>query len=150
MHTNSIKTKSPLNKVSDFLSNKLEYITIAAPVILVCLGITAWVALWVHLGIFPFGPQQDLQAKVQRLYVDVSGSKDSTSSHYMVGTDKGVFEVSNSLWLWIWDADKRYSQLQTDKEYKLQVKGNEVVNFLFQEYPVITSVSSPSTNSTKE
>jgi hypothetical protein len=118
-----------------------DYIAILAPLVLVLLILGGMIGLRYSLGLFPFGPEQEIQAKVQRLYVDVSGSKDSTSSHYMVGTDKGVFEVSNSLWLWMWDADKRYSQLQTEKEYSLKVKGNELINIIFQEYPRILSVT---------
>jgi hypothetical protein len=118
-----------------------DYIAILAPLTLVVLILGGIVGLRFGLGLFPFGPEQEIAAKVQRLYVDVSGSKDSTSSHYMVGTDKGVFEVSNSLWLWMWDADKRYSQLETDKEFKLKVKGNELINIIFQEYPRILSVT---------
>lgn len=42
-----------------------------------------------------------MTCKVERLYVDFSGTKDSSKSHYMVGTDQGVFEVDNSIWLWM-------------------------------------------------
>lgn len=115
------------------------------PVIITLAGIMALVmlvmGLRLTLGLFPFGPEQVVQAQVQRLYVDVSGDNQVTKSHYMVGTDKGVFEVSNSLWLWMWDADKRYSQLQTDKSYELKTKGNELVNILLQEYPRILSIN---------
>jgi len=130
-----------MNKIISHIKWNLDiYLPALLPFTLVVLLACTLVTAHAVLGIFPFGPQQEVRAKVQRLYVDVSGSTDSTKSHYMVGTDKGVFEVSNSLLLWIWDADKRYSQLQSDKEYKLLIKGNEIVNFLFQEYPQITSV----------
>jgi hypothetical protein len=118
-----------------------DYIAVIAPIALIFLIFAGIIGLRAGLGLFPFGPEQEIVAKVNRLYVDYSGAKDTTSSHYMVGTDQGVFEVSNSLWLWMWDADKRYSQLQTDKEFKLKVKGNELINIIFQEYPRITSVS---------
>jgi hypothetical protein len=118
-----------------------DYIAVLAPFALILVILMGIVGIRSGLGLFPFGPEQEIVAKINRLYVDYSGAKDSTSSHYMVGTDKGVFEVSNSLWLWSWDADKRYSQLQTEKEFKLIVKGNELINIIFQDYPRIISVT---------
>lgn len=92
------------------------------------------------IGVFPFGPEKTVTAKVERLYVDYSGGKESSSSHYMVGTDQGVFEVDNSMWLWIWDADERYASLKAGETYRLRVKGRKVLNFFFQQYPGIVSV----------
>lgn len=92
------------------------------------------------IGIFPFGPEKTITAKVERLYVDYSGGKDSSSSHYMVGTDQGVFEVNNSMWLWMWDADERYASMKQGETYRLRVKGKKVLNMLFQEYPGVISV----------
>jgi prepilin-type N-terminal cleavage/methylation domain-containing protein len=91
-------------------------------------------------GLFPFGEYSTVTAKVDRLYVDYSGGKDSQSSHYMVGTDAGVFEVDNSLWLWMWDADKRYAQIKEGHTYRFRVKGSEMINMLFQSYPGIVAV----------
>ena len=92
------------------------------------------------MGIFPFGPESSVTAKVERVYVDYSGGKESSSSHYMVGTDVGVFEVDNSLWLWMWDADKRYAKIKEGNTYAFRVKGREVIGLLFQEYPGIIAV----------
>lgn len=92
------------------------------------------------LGTFPFGPSRTVIAKVERLYVDYSGGKDSSSSHYMVGTDQGVFECDNSLWLGLWDADERYASLKQGDTYELKVKGRKVINFFIQEYPGIVEV----------
>jgi hypothetical protein len=89
------------------------------------------------LGIFPFGPLSTREVAVERLYVDYGENK---SSSYMVGTSEGVFEVKNSFWLWMWDADDRYSQLKEGEKYRIQVKGNKVVGFLFQEYPVVIHI----------
>lgn len=127
--------------ISNFQDNLHVYLPVILPLIFIGILLGGFIGLRVGLGLFPFGPEQEIYAKVQRLYVDVSGDKDYTKSHYMVGTDKGVFEVSNSLWLWMWDADKRYSQLQNDKEYRLKIKGNELINILYQEYPRITSIA---------
>lgn len=99
------------------------------------------------LGMFPFGPESEVEATVTKTYVDVSISKDSdgnshSSSHYMVGTDKGVFEVDNSLWLWIWNADEIYGSLENGKTYKLTTKGKKFANFFMQQYPRIVKVES--------
>lgn len=92
-------------------------------------------------GAPPFGPERMETVTVTRLYVDVSGSKETTSSHYMVATDKGVFEVNNSIILGIWNADEIYSQLESGKTYNVKLKGNKLVNFLFQRYPYIIEVN---------
>lgn len=131
-----------MKKIITYFEDNLHiYLPVILPFVFIGILLVGIIGLRVGLGLFPFGPEQEVNAKVQRLYVDVSGDTQHTKSHYMVGTDKGVFEVSNSLWLWMWDADKRYSQLQVDMNYQLEVKGNELVNFLFQEYPRILSVT---------
>jgi hypothetical protein len=131
-----------MKKIVTYFEDNLHiYLPVILPLIFIGVLLAGFLGLRLGLGLFPFGPEQEVHAKIQRLYVDVSGDTQNTKSHYMVGTDKGVFEVSNSLWLWIWDADKRYSQLQVDNKYQLRVKGNELVNFLFQEYPRILSVT---------
>lgn len=127
--------------IAYFEDNLPTYLPIILPLLLVGILLAGVIGLRVGLGLFPFGPEGEIQAQVQRLYVDVSGDNQVTKSHYMVGTDKGVFEVSNSIWLWMWDADKRYSQLQTDKSYELKTKGNELINIFFQEYPRILSIN---------
>ena len=77
-------------------------------------------------GIGGFGPQKELTVKVQRLYVDSGKS----SSHYMVYTDQGVFEVKNFLIpLQLFNSDEIYGQLETGKAYSVTVKGNKVVNW---------------------
>ena len=91
------------------------------------------------LGVFPFGPEKVVEAKVERLYVDYGGGEGS--SYYMVGTDQGVFEVDNSIWLGIYDADETYSKLKEGKSYFLRTKGNKVIGMFFQEYPVIIMVA---------
>ncbi|MEW6304397.1 MAG: hypothetical protein AB1705_13045 [Verrucomicrobiota bacterium] len=92
------------------------------------------------LGLFPFGPTATHTVKIQRAYVDVSGSKNSTQSHYIIGTDKGVFEVDNSIINGIANADEIYAGLQPGKTYRVKVRGNKVVNFFFQSYPHIVEV----------
>lgn len=88
------------------------------------------------LNVAPFGPEITQQVKIERLYVDVSGE----SSHYMVGTDKGVFEVNNSMWLGIWNADETYSKLQTGNTYTVTTKGEKILDWWIQQYPLITKI----------
>ena len=110
-------------------------------VVVLGLGVVVLLAVWFFahplLGCFPWGPTREVTATVTRLYVDNNGD---AGSSYMVGTDAGVFEVDNSLWLWKWNADHRYSQLKEGQKYRLTVKGNEVVGFLFQSYGGIIAV----------
>lgn len=121
--------------------NKSGYVDSETIVAVFGIGVVVLILVWVFLhpilGTFPFGPQREVTATVTRLYVDARGENGSS---YMVGTDKGVFEVDNSLWLWKWNADHRYSQLKEGKSYRLTVKGNEVVGFLFQSYGGIIGV----------
>jgi hypothetical protein len=99
-----------------------------------------WFGLKVALGIGGFGPTNEHTVTVQRLYVDYSGSGDSQSSHYMVGTDNGVYEVDNGILLGLWNADELYSRLHEGKTYEITTKGNRVVNILYQKYPYIVAV----------
>lgn len=111
-------------------------------IVIAIIGILVACAIRPLVGVFPFGPENTYDVNVTRLYVDVSGSGEDKESHYMVGTDKGVFEVDNSLWNWIWNADEIYAQLQQGSNYTIRVKGRKVVNWFYQEYPYILSVES--------
>lgn len=93
-------------------------------------------------GAGSFGPTRSEEITVTRLYVDYSGGKYSQSSHYMVGTDKGVFEVNNGLFLGLWNADELYSKLKEGQRYRITTEGNKVVGFWLQSYPYITAVDS--------
>lgn len=90
------------------------------------------------LGTGGFGPENQVEVTVNRLFVDGGGK---SSSHYMVGTDKGVFEVQNFLLpVQVFNSDEIYSQLEVGKTYSVKTKGNKVVNWFFQEYPYIIEV----------
>lgn len=89
------------------------------------------------LGVYGFGPKNTLDVTINRTYVDYSGSGDNKSSHYMVATDKGVFEVDNGIMLGMWNADEVYGKFKNDKKYRITTKGNRVVGMFFQEYPYI-------------
>ena len=87
-------------------------------------------------GVNGFGPVKEQVVTVERLYVD--GGK---PSHYMVGTDKGVFEVSNFRFpIQIWNSDEIYSNLKVGEKYTIKTKGNKILNWWFQEYPYIIEV----------
>ena len=58
----------------------------------------------------------------------------------MVGTDQGVFEVDNGLWLGVWNSDELYSKLIQGHKYHITTKGNKWVNMFFQEYPYVVAV----------
>lgn len=97
-------------------------------------------AIHIINGTGGFGPERTQNVVVKRLYVD-SGTKES-GSHYMVGTDKGVFEVDNGILLGMWNADEIYAQMEQGKSYTIRTKGNRVVGFMFQYYPYIVEVKS--------
>ena len=108
---------------------------------LVTLAILAIAAIYAVIpalfGAGSFGPTRLETIKVNRLYVD--GGKES--SHYMVGTDKGVFEIDNGWFLGVANADELYSTLEVGKTYQVTTEGNKFVNWLYQEYPYITKVN---------
>lgn len=92
------------------------------------------------IGVGGWGPDKTQTITITRCYVDVSGSGDSRESHYMVGSDKGTFEVDNGLMLGVWNADDIYAKMREGRTYEVQTKGNRVVNFFMQEYPYIVAV----------
>ena len=87
-------------------------------------------------GVNGFGPEDTRQVTINRLYVD--GGK---ASHYMVGTDKGVYEISNHLIpIQLFNCDELYSKLEVGKTYEVKLKGNKVTNWYMQQYPYIIEV----------
>ena len=87
-------------------------------------------------GVAGFGPEYVNQVTVNRLYVD--GGR---SSHYMVGTDKGVYEISNHLIpIQLFNCDELYSKLEVGKTYLVKIKGNKVTNWFMQQYPYIIEI----------
>jgi len=60
-------------------------------------------------------------------------------SHYMVTTDKGVFEVDNGPFIDVWNADEIYGNLHIGKKYNIKTKGIKAVNMFAQWYPYITA-----------
>ena len=87
-------------------------------------------------GVEGFGPEDIKRVTINRLYVD-SGK----ASHYMVGTDKGVYEISNHLIpIQLFNCDELYSKLEVGKTYTVKLKGNKVTNWYMQQYPYIIEV----------
>ncbi len=83
-----------------------------------------------------FGKKSNVDCTVQRLYVDMSGR----SSHYMVGTDKGVYEVGNGFLIGIWNADEIYADIKEGRSYHFTTRGNKALGMFYQYYPFIVKV----------
>jgi hypothetical protein len=109
--------------------------TVAATIMVLAMYLP-FVAIDYAYGVNGFGPIQEQAITIERLYVD--GGK---HSHYMVGTDKGVYEVSNLMFpVQIWNSDEIYSSLKVGEKYIIKTKGNKILNWYFQEYPYIIEV----------
>lgn len=121
------------------MKNNKAFTLIEGLIVLIVVAVIA-VALFRAplMGIFPFGPTGKVECTINRLYVDSGGKEEG--SHYMVGTDKGVFEVENSAWASVTNADELYSILKEGKRYRLTTKGDKVVGYFYQEYPRITAI----------
>ena len=124
--------------IKRFFRNYIEFLLLifVVPVGAIALLIGIFFGLPYSLDLYPFGPQSTETIKIERLYIDVSGK----SSDYMIGTDKGVFEMDNSFILGIYNIDELYAKLEVGKTYEAKVKGKKLLNFLFQAYPHITEV----------
>jgi hypothetical protein len=136
-----MKNKYSLSNLSDrffdwFTDQNPILMASVSTLVPVFLLIGIMVSLNYTYGVNGFGPEKECKVTIQRLYVD--GGR---SSHYMVGTDQGVFEVQNRLIPFqMFNSDEVYSQLEVGKTYTLKVKGNKVLNWWFQEYPYILEV----------
>lgn len=96
-----------------------------------------------HCGIGGWGPTSTVDAKVLKTYVDVSKDDEGGStSHYMVITDKGSFEIDNGFLLGMWNADDMFGKIQEGKTYRFTTKGRRYQNMFMQEMPYITHVDS--------
>lgn len=91
----------------------------------------------VSCGVGGFGPQGTTTAKVLSKHVDAS----KESSHYMVTTDAGTFEVGNGVLLGVWNADEIYGSLAVGETYTFTTKGKKWVNMWMQEYPYVTDAT---------
>ena len=107
---------------------------------IIIFAIIAW-SISYGLGIGGFGPTNQLTVKVLKTYVDISKDDEGgSSSHYMVMTDKGSFEVDNGILLGMWNADDVFGKLEVGKTYTITTKGRRYQNAFMQEMPYITSI----------
>lgn len=56
----------------------------------------------------------------------VNNTSEGTSSKYLIFTDKGVFENTDTLFYWKWDSSDLYGQIQEGKTYNAKVYGLRV------------------------
>lgn len=98
--------------------------------------VIAFIALPIIQGTYVWGPTRTHEVVINTLYVD----RGSESSHYMVGTDKGTFEIDNGLLIGMWNADELYSKLSVGKRYRIVAEGNKFVGMFWQYYPYVTDV----------
>lgn len=106
--------------------------------VLLCVLFVVPAVIFCCVGVGWWGPRRDLDVRVVSKHVDVSNG--GKSSHYMVITDGGCFEVDNGLLLWVWNADELYGRFVPGGRYRVRVAGNQFVNFLCQYYPYVVSV----------
>ena len=130
------KLNKALDRMIDYITDSpLLTVTTAfvGPLIFVVAVMVIVTGIDYVTGTDGFGPERDEQITVQRLYVD--------KHNYMVGTDKGVYEVQNFVIpIQIFNSDELYSKLEVGKTYSVTLKGNKVLNLFMQEYPYIISI----------
>lgn len=130
------KLSKAFDRMTDYIADSpLLTITTAfvGPLIFVVAVMAIVTSIDYMLGTDGFGPERDEQITIQRLYVD--------KHNYMVGTDKGVYEVQNFVIpIQIFNSDELYSKLEVGKTYNVTIKGNKVLNPFMQEYPYIISI----------
>ena len=130
------KLNQALDRMTDYIADSpLLTVTTAfvGPMIFVVAVLAIITGINYCTGTDGFGPERDEQITVQRLYVD--------KHDYMVGTDKGVYEVQNFLFpVTIFNSDELYSKLEVGKTYSVTLKGNKVLNPIMQQYPYIISI----------
>jgi prepilin-type N-terminal cleavage/methylation domain-containing protein len=111
-------------------------------VVVLILLIVVAICIPLFVGVGGMGPTNTVTATINRMYIDVSGGGEdsSTKSHYMVATDQGVYEVGNGWLLGVWNADEIYGKLKVGGKYEFTTKGRKIANFFMQEYPYIVKV----------
>jgi prepilin-type N-terminal cleavage/methylation domain-containing protein len=121
-------------------NKKSGYTLVEIMIVLVIIGLVVAIAMpliasIVH-GVGSLGPTRRQIVTVESAHVDVKEG----GSHYMVGTDAGVFELENGFFLGIYNADELYAKLKKGGRYAITTKGNKAIGFWMQEYPYIVSI----------
>jgi hypothetical protein len=116
---------------------KTRHSTFAIFSVIIVAIFVAIIAAPIYFGTGGFGPINTHVVTVKNKHVDYRRTGDSSSSHYMVHTDNGTFEVNNGFLLGVWNADEIYGSMETGQRYTITTKGNRVVGILMQEYPYI-------------
>lgn len=103
-------------------------------------GCAAWNA---SMGVHHFGPTNTYKhCLVTSKHIDHG----KESSHYMVSTTEGTFEVDNGYLLGVWNADEIYGKIVEKKTYTIVAKGNKQVGMFYQEYPYLLSATEEKPN----
>jgi hypothetical protein len=89
------------------------------------------------LVFLPHTDRETLEVKIEKSERVTTGSGDSTSSKYLVFTDKGVFKNTDSLIEGKWNSSDVYGQIREGECYRLETYGWRV-QFLSW-YPNIVS-----------
>ncbi len=108
-----------------------EVITLLAIVLL--LGIFLFQGL--HRALQPDPPARLVTAEVIKTWVDT----DHRTSHYMVATTAGVFEVANGIRTGIYNADEIFGLLRPGQTYTFTLRGQKRLGPGIQDYPFILS-----------
>ena len=91
--------------------------------LLVILGVVMVVGLVLGSCALPFATQDELSFTVTDKERVVTGSGDSTSSKYLVFTDKEVFENTDCMVLFKFNSSDIYGALDVGKKYRAKVYG---------------------------
>lgn len=102
----------------------------------IVIGIIA-IGLFALLAFLPHTDRATLDVKVDKSERVTTGSGDSTSSKYLVFTDKGVYQNTDSLIEGKWNSSDVYGKIREGECYRLETYGWRV-QFLSW-YPNIVS-----------
>ena len=101
------------------------------------LGLLSTGMAWAHLN------ENYVDASVIGKHIDYSNEGSGTTSHYVVVTDKGTFEIDTPLWdrifnMDISNADVNYAKIETGKSYTFHTYGYRID--ILWVYPIVTGV----------
>jgi hypothetical protein len=101
------------------------------------LGLMSTGMAWAHWN------ESYIDASVIGKHIDYSNEGSGTTSHYVVVTDKGVFEIDTPLWDRIFNmdtgnADVNYAKAEIGKSYVFHTYGYRID--ILWVYPIVTGV----------